>query len=144
MDTEAPATEVAIRQQITDLVIDFGWRVDHGLAGTIYELVTDDIEMILTVGTIVGKDAVRKWGEDRDALDRRSSHLMVNFRFPLVTSNRVEVHSNGLIFRHSGRDSVAPALPWAVTEYQDIFVHLQGEWKFQTRFTQDIFMSDDT
>lgn len=143
MDTEAQATEADIREKITDLIVDFGWRVDHGLAATIHELVTDDIEMILTVGTILGKDAVRSWGADRDAVDRRSSHLMMNFRFPTVTSNRVEAHSNGLIFRHSGRDSIAPALPWAVTEYQDIFVRLQGEWKFQSRFAQDIFMSDD-
>ena len=38
------------RQELTDLIVEFAWRVDHRLASSIHELVADDVEMTLTNG----------------------------------------------------------------------------------------------
>jgi hypothetical protein len=131
------------RQKLTDLMVEFAWRVDHGTASSIHELVADDIEMVLTKGTMIGKDAVKSWGIKRDAGDRTTAHLLTNFRFPMVSPERVEVYSTAVIFVHAGVD-VGAALPWGVTEYRDVFVRVDGEWKFQSRFSTDVFMSGES
>jgi hypothetical protein len=129
------------RQELTDLIVEFAWRVDHRLASSIHELVADDVEMTLTNATMRGKDDVVAWGAKRDASDRTTSHLMMNLRFQVVDADKVEVGSSSIIFRHSGVDR-GPALPWAVTEYHDVFVRVREEWKFQSRVSRDIFMSE--
>jgi len=126
---------------LTDLIVEFAWRVDHRLASSIHELVADDVEMTLTNATMRGKDDVVAWGAKRDASDRTTSHLMMNLRFQVVDSDKVEVGSSSIIFRHSGLDR-GPPLPWAVTEYHDVFVRVREEWKFQSRVSSDIFMSE--
>jgi len=130
------------RQKLIDLLVEFAWRVDHGLAGSIHQIVTDDIVMALTKGTMNGIEEVRAWGAKRDSTGRTTSHLMTNFRFSVVSEDRVEANSSALIFVHSG-PGVGPAKPWAVTEYQDIFIRVDGDWKFKSRFSTDVFMSDD-
>jgi SnoaL-like domain len=129
------------RLKIGDLIVEFAWRVDHGLASSMHEIVTDDIEMVLTKGTMIGKDAVKDWGIKRDAAGRTTSHLMSNIRFSHVARDRVEADSSAVIFVHGGGD-VGPALPWAVTEYHDIFVKDEEGWKFKSRVSKDVFMSD--
>ncbi len=131
------------RRELTDLIIEFAWRVDHGLASSIHELVTDDVEMKLTNATLVGKASVVAWGAKRDTFDRTTSHLMMNFRFRAVRRDTVEVDSSSLIFRHDGPGRGA-AVPWAVTEYHDVFTRVGNEWKFESRTSQDLFMSEAT
>jgi hypothetical protein len=130
------------RRELTDLIVEFAWRVDHRVAGSIHELVADDVEMKLTNATLVGKDAVVAWGTHRDAVERTTAHLMTNLRFQRVNGDKIEADSSSVIFRHSGPDT-GPALPWAVTEYHDVFVRLDGQWKFQSRASRDIFVSDE-
>lgn len=130
------------RRKIVELIVEFAWRVDHGKASSMHEIVTDDVEMVLTKGTMVGKDAVKEWGKRRDAAGRTTSHLTSNFRFSDVGHGRVETDSSALIFLYSGT-GLGPALPWAVTEYHDVFVKDAEGWKFQSRIGKDTFMSDD-
>lgn len=142
MNETAQTLSESDRQKLVELIVEFAWRVDHGMASSMHELVTDDVEMILTKGAMIGKDEVKEWGTRRDAAGRTTSHLMSNYRFSAATPNRVEADSSAVIFVHSG-PGVGPALPWAVTEYHDIFVKVDGEWRFQSRVSRDVFMSDD-
>ncbi|MDE3075688.1 MAG: nuclear transport factor 2 family protein [Chloroflexota bacterium] len=128
------------RQELIDLIVDFAWRVDHRSADTIHELVTEDVFIEMAYGPMVGKDAVKAWGKDRAVEERRTRHVMTNFRFQVVDGDRVEGSSMSLIFRHDGSE-VGPALPWAVTECTDVFVRQDGVWKFASHVTTDIFFS---
>ena len=130
------------RQDLIDLVVEFAWRVDHRCANTIHELVTDDVFIQMAYGPMVGKDAVKKWGRERDLVYRTTSHIMSNFRFRLVAKEKVEGTSMAVIFRHDGV-GIAPPLPWAVTECRDVFVRQDGTWKFASHVTEDIFRSEN-
>ena len=129
-------------RKIVKLIVEFAWRVDHGMASSMHEIVTDDIEMVLTMSTMIGKDAVTEWGVRRDATGKTTAHLMSNYRFSVLTPERAEVDSSATIFVH-GETGVGPALPWAVTEYHDIVVKDDEQWKFKSRVSRDIFKSDD-
>ena len=130
------------RQELNDLIIEFAWRVDHGQADTVHELVTDDIEMRLSQATMLGREAVTAWGRKRSTVERTTSHVMSNVRFYGLTSDRVESDSLAIIFRHSG-SGMGAARPWAVTEYQDVFVRSDGRWKFSRRVSSDVFFSEE-
>jgi hypothetical protein len=127
---------------LVELIVEFAWRVDHGMASSMHEIVTEDIEMVLTMGTMIGKDAVKEWGARRDATGKTTSHLMSNYRFSVMTQDRAEVDSSAIIFVYGGT-GVGPALPWAVTEYHDVFTKEDEQWKFKSRISRDIFKSDD-
>jgi SnoaL-like domain len=141
--TNRPALDESDRNALIDLMVEFAWRVDHRMASSIHELVTDQVEMRLTNATLVGKDAVVEWGAKRDTIERTTSHLMTNFRFQVVDRDKVETESSSVIFRHSGSGK-GPALPWAVTEYYDVFVRIGEEWKFASRISKDTFVSEGT
>lgn len=128
------------RQELTDLIVEFAWRVDHRSADTIHELVTDDVFIQMAYGPMVGKDAVKAWGRDRAAVDRTTRHIMSNFRFRVVAKDKVEGSSMSVIFRSEGSE-IAPPLPWAVTECNDVFVRQEGRWKFASHITTDIYRS---
>ena len=128
------------RQELIDLICEFAWRVDHRSADTIHELVTDDVFIQMAYGPMVGKDAVKAWGKERASVARATRHLMTNFRFHVVDPDRVEASSSSLIFRSEGTE-VGPALPWALTECNDVFVREDGSWKFASHVTSDIFKS---
>lgn len=128
------------RQELTDLVVEFAWRVDHRSADTIHELVTDDVFIQMAYGPLVGKDAVKAWGRDRAVVDRTTRHIMTNFRFRVVGKNKVEGSSMSVIFRSEG-SQIAPPLPWAVTECSDVFVRQEGTWKFASHITEDVYRS---
>jgi SnoaL-like domain len=130
------------RQELTDLIVEFAWRVDHRVANSVHELVTDDVEMTLTNATMRGKPDVVDWGSRRDSVARTTSHLMMNLRFKALDADRVEVDSSSIIFRHDGL-GIGKAVPWAVTEYHDLIVRQGGKWKFRSRVSNDIFRSDD-
>jgi hypothetical protein len=128
------------RQDLIDLIVEFAWRVDHRSADTIHELVTDDVFIQMAYGPMVGKAAVEAWGRERAAVDRTTRHIMTNFRFRVVGTDKVEGSSMSVIFRSEG-SQVAPALPWAVTECSDVFVRQEGMWKFASHITTDIYRS---
>jgi hypothetical protein len=125
-------------KELIDLIVEFAWRVDHRSADTIHELVTEDVFIQMAYGPMVGKDAVKAWGKDRAVVNRTTRHLMTNFRFHIVGADRVEGTSMSLIFRNDGSE-VGQALPWALTECDDVFVRQDGTWKFASHITTDIF-----
>lgn len=126
------------RQLLSELVVEFAWRVDHQMAHTMHELVTDDVEIRLANSTMLDKNDVIKWGAARDASTRATSHLMTNLRFTLADDGTVIGSSIALIFRHDG-EGLGPAIPWAVTEYDDVFVRVGEDWKFASRVSKDLF-----
>lgn len=130
------------RQLLTELVMEFAWRVDHQRAATIHELVSGDVEIRLANSTMLNKEDVVKWGVERDAVKRATCHLMTNVHFEVAEDGTVIGSSTALIFRYDG-DGVGPAHPWAVTEYRDVFVREGGEWKFASRVSKDLFFSPE-
>ena len=137
-EAERDATQLSDddRRDLIDLMTEYVWRLDHRSADRVHELVTEDVSM--APGPLVGRDAVKAWGKERAAAIRATSHLMTNFRFHVVDADRVECTSMALVFRHDGAD-MGKASPYAVTEYNDIFVRQGGTWKFASHVTTDFF-----
>jgi hypothetical protein len=66
---------------LSRLLVEKMWRIDHGLADTIYELYTEDGE-IRWDGKLLckGHDALRQWGSDRGN-PGTARHSATNLRF---------------------------------------------------------------
>jgi SnoaL-like domain len=129
------------RQEIRDLIVEFAWRVDHGRADTIHELVTKDAEIQMHYGPMIGIDAIVAWGKERSTVNRTTRHVMTNFRFRAHGYDRAGCTSLSLTFLHNG-SGVSAALPWAVTEFEDVFVRGDHGWLFARRTSTDIFLSE--
>ena len=129
------------RQELMDLIVEFAWRVDHGRADTIHELVINDAEIQMHYGPMIGIDAIVAWGEERSTVHRTTRHIMTNFRFQAFDHDRVGGTSLSLTFLYDG-SGVSPALPWAVTEFDDVFVRSGDGWRFARRVSTDIFLSE--
>ncbi|EDY46671.1 nuclear transport factor 2 family protein [Streptomyces sp. SPB074] len=51
---------------LSRLVTEISWRLDNGRAGSVHELVTDDVEFRISEEPVLGRDALRVWGEHFD------------------------------------------------------------------------------
>jgi hypothetical protein len=137
----SPTLAAQDRHALVDLIVEFAWRVDHGSADTIHELVTDDVLISMHYGPMHGIEAIREWGSKRAGVERVTRHVMTNFRFRIVDADRVEATSLALTFRHDGAGP-GPAEPWCLAECEDVFVRREGRWLFQSHVTDDVFLSE--
>jgi hypothetical protein len=77
--------------ELSRLVTEHAWRVDHGRADTVHELYVDD--GVLDVGTPVrGRQAIREWGRQLIATApwRSIRHVCANMRFVADGANAAE------------------------------------------------------
>ena len=129
---------------LSRLVIEHAWRVDHGRADTIHELYVDD--GVLDVGTpLRGRQAIHEWGRQlvADAPWRSIRHACANMRFAAVGPNAAEGTTLLTVFMVAGT-AAATTLPFNVGEDHDRFVRTEHGWKFVSRRWVSLFNRGDT
>lgn len=137
----AVPTEVWIA--LHDLAHEFAYRVDFGLAETIADLFTEDGWYGWGGKRSVGREAIRDTYRQRAARGIRTSrHLSTNLRVSLLSDNLAHGHSIWLIFAEDGPPP-HPAVPLLVADVNDVYVCQDGQWLFQSRELQDVFVAPD-
>jgi hypothetical protein len=119
--------------ELSRLVTEHAWRVDHGRADTVHELYVDD--GVLDVGTPVrGRQAIREWGRQLVAAApwRSIRHVCGNMRFVADGADAAEGITILTVFMTAG-PGPATTLPFSVGEDHDRFVRTENGWKMASR-----------
>jgi hypothetical protein len=124
--------------ELTRLVIDIAFRIDRGLASTVFELFTEDGEMAVGVQSMKGRDEFAAWAQARGAVDRLTRHVCTNMRFVATGADTAEGTTLLTVYLHDGPGQPI-ALPHTVGEYHDTFVRVNDRWWFRSRQTDSIF-----
>jgi SnoaL-like domain len=129
--------------QLSRLVIEHGWRADHGRADTLHELYVEDGE--LDVGTpLRGRKAIRDWG--RQLVEsppwRTIRHVCGNMRFVTDGPNAAMGTTVLTVFMVAG-EGTGTTVPFNVGEDHDRFVRTEEGWKFASRRWVDLFARGD-
>ncbi len=128
------ATDAQTRLEIQRLVTDHAWLIDHGQAGRIVALYTQDARVLGIGPDKVGHAAIEQWAGEREAMTgRRSRHVQTNMRLQPVTTD--EWHGTVVLtlYRHDGPGRADPA-PFLVGEYADIYrKDRDGAYRFGER-----------
>lgn len=129
IDTE---TRVAIEHLVSELL----YRLDHGMADTIWELYTEDCVMSGPLGDMVGRESIKTWGEKRAQLkDVVGRHFIGGIR---LAWEGEELH--GTIAYQTFRDSSEnPVLPASVGEFREQYRKVDGTWLIHRREVVPIF-----
>lgn len=122
------------------LIIEYARRVDFGEASRIAELFVADGVWTGVDLRLDGRDAIREWFTEREALDRRvSRHVHTNIAVELeVGGDRARAESYLVNYRHDrrGADRAMPApgdIPKYVGECRDTFARTDEGWRFASR-----------
>lgn len=118
--------------QLTRLLMEVIWRVDHGKARTVYELFAKDGE--LNVGSKNrGQDAIRAWGLALDNQKNDVYHVLGNPRFINAGPNRARGTSTLTVYKRPNNSGAATVPIMALGEDQDEFVRTTRGWRFRSR-----------
>lgn len=118
--------------QLTRLLTEVIWRVDHRKARTVYELFTKDGELNV-VSKNRGQDAIRAWGLALDNQKNDVYHVLGNPRFINAGPNRTRGTSTLTVYKR-GDNSGAATVPFvALGEDHDKFVRTTRGWRFRAR-----------
>lgn len=130
----------SIRAELEELVVEFAYRVDHGPTGAAADLFAPDGWYGQGPGRrSTGRENIREAYRLRAAAGPRTArHIMTNLRFQEIDAARWSGQSIMLIFAENGTPPL-PAQPLLVADVDDVFVHLDGRWLFQSRQLTDIF-----
>lgn len=116
------------------LVVELGWRVDNGVAETVYHLCTEDAELIITGPPVVGREAIRKWGRDLDVNPPipQVRHVITNTRF--LTEGPDRAYGTSMLTAYSGASPEGTrTTPITIGQDHDAFVRTAEGWKLAFR-----------
>lgn len=141
---EQPVSE-ADYVQLSRLVIEHGWRTDHGRADTVHELYRDDGELTLPPGPIRGRDALREWG--RQIVDntpwKTIRHVCGNMRFVYDGDDNTAIGTTVLTVFMLAGEQASTTVPFSVGEDHDKFVRTEQGWRFVSRRWVELFARGD-
>lgn len=128
------------RQAIEQMVAEHAWLIDHGQAGRIVALYTDDARVLGIGPDKVGQAAIRIWAEERAAMtERRSRHVQSNIRLEAVSQDLVRGTVVLTLYRHDG-EGRGSAVPFIVGEYADLYRRgPDNTWRFEERRLSTLF-----
>lgn len=131
--------------ELTELIVEFGYRVDNGLADTVHELFVDDGVMEINwappgAGAARGREELITWGKERGQDPRRVAHILTNMRFAAVDEHRSEGVSYTIVYKalEGQGDTVQPMV---ITKFRDTFVRDGANWRFAARRGELLFGS---
>ena len=131
--------------QLSRLVTEHAWRVDHGHADTIHELYVDDGEVTLPPGPVRGREALRAWG--RQIVDHTPwqtiRHVCGNMRF-VYDGDNVAIGTSVLTVFMVAGEQAATTVPFNVGEDHDRFVRTEQGWRLVSRRWVELFTRGDT
>jgi hypothetical protein len=124
--------------ELTRLVTELVWRIDHGRADTAADLFTGDGEMVLGPAAMHGRDEIEAWGRQRAVVHYTTRHVCTNLRFEASGDDAATGTTVVTVYRHTGD---GPRDTWALTvgEYTDQFVRTPAGWRFRSRRIEQLF-----
>lgn len=119
--------------QLSRLITEITWRIDHGHASTIHELFTEDGVLNLGLGqALTGREALRRWGQQFERTGWRIRHAVTNMRF--VPDGADAARGTTLLTVYMiERDELGSSVPWNVGEDHDRFVRTEDGWRLAER-----------
>jgi SnoaL-like domain len=129
--------------QLSRLVDEISWRIDHQRAETVHELFLHEGTLALGPDqTLTGRDAIRHWGRGIDAADWQIRHVTTNARF--LAQGQDSACGITLVTAYMQQPgNPASTVPWVIGEDHDRFVRTAEGWRFQSRRWQELFVSPD-
>ena len=133
--------EAADYIQLSWLVTEIAWRIDHGRADTVYELFTEKGEMSLGQNALKGHDQIRECGRQRVLATYHTRHVCTNMRFFIGDYGTVMGTTLLTVYMSQG-DKPVIALPRSIGEDWDRFVRTKEKgWRFASREYHEVFAS---
>ena len=130
--------------ELSQLITEHLYRIDNGLAGTLYELYAEDGVLDIGTGTLRGHEAIREWGRElaENPPWRIIRHVAGDMRFvadgPDVARGIIRL----VVFMDP--DGTAPSVPWNVGEDHDRFVRTADGWRIASHRWVGLFDRGDT
>jgi hypothetical protein len=128
------------RAAIEDLVQRHAWLIDHGEAGRIGELFTENAALHGIGPDKIGRPAIAEWGRQRAAMSqRRSRHVHSNLLIEPLSDGDARGTVMLTLYRHDGPGAGA-ANPLLIGEYADLY--RKGPdlvWRFAERRLSVLF-----
>jgi ketosteroid isomerase-like protein len=135
-----PAITPQIRAAIEALVIEHAWLIDHGQAGRLDELYTEDGLMTGLGPEVRGREAIRVWGKSRAAITERTSrHVSTNLRLQALAAGDITGHVILTVYRHDG-EGMGDTTPFAIADYRDVYRRDGQSWRFAERHLTTVFI----
>jgi SnoaL-like protein len=139
----AGTAPIEVRIVLHELVHEFAHRVDFGPAETVADLFAEDGWYAWGDKRAVGRDAIRDTYRQRTARGIRTSrHLCTNLRVSMHSATQAHGQSIWLIFAEDGPPP-HPAVPLLVADVTDTYICQDGQWLFQSRQLDDVFVAPD-
>ena len=128
------------RQAIEHLLAEHAWLIDHGQAGGVAALYTEDARLFGIGPDKLGQAAIRAWAAEREAMaERRSRHVQSNLRLVAFSPEECRGTVVLTLYRHDGPGR-ADAAPLMVAEYDDTCRKCpDGAWRFAERRLSVLF-----
>jgi ketosteroid isomerase-like protein len=131
--------DLETRVAIQDLVTEHSHLVDHGHADRLADLYTEDGELIgLPPANLLGRRAIREWGEQRVLLTTRTSrHIESNLR--VFWDGNVLRGTLSVVMFRSDTEDVSDTRPKMVGDYEDEFARDGDRWRIRRRIIRRAF-----
>lgn len=124
------------RAAVEQLIAEYHWRLDHGQADTLHELVTGDYTSQGPMGLMEGREAIKAWGARRvtqDAGEVRHFTGGTRLRWADGVLHGVTYYQT---FRSTMEDPTHPA---SVGEFHQTFAQEDGVWLVRSRDVVTVF-----
>ena len=120
--------------QLTRLVTEITWRIDHDEAARVHELFADDGVLEVGESRLRGHEEIGDWG--RTLAEEHAypgiRHVCTNMRF--VRDGEDHAVGSSLLTAYLDQGQAGAAtLPFAVGEDHDRFVRTEAGWRFASR-----------
>lgn len=130
------------RAAITDLIVEFAWRIDHDAGHGVEELFTPDGKYVLFGHPIEGRDAIKAMYEHRRSRGARTSrHVFDNVHIAADGNDDSTLHVTSVLTLHAADgEPPLPLAPLLVADYADTVRRGDdGRWRFAVRDTTLLF-----
>lgn len=129
----SPEQRMLIKSEIEDLITEYGYRFDHGMADRMAELFTENAFFHGVAGRAQGRDELHKIFTEQAARVGVSRHSTSNLRLEIQD----ETHASGTVsvtsYVHLGEGHGKPR-PHVVGDFVDRYERgSDGNWRFAER-----------
>lgn len=125
------------------LLVELTWCLDNRQAGSLHELVTEDIVFQIGDEPVIGRDALLTWGERFDETNPLPGirHSLSNPRFVSNGTDRATgtVMVTAFFVPTDGTEEITATTPFAVGQDHDTYVRTSEGWRLASRRWEQLF-----